>query len=92
VSPVEIEDVLLAHPKKLIIDVTVAGINDGRTSDEKIPHAWVILSNTGKMMGVEAVKRELDTWHKANLSKVKWLRGGIEVVQEVRAYSDHKFT
>ncbi|KAF5332375.1 hypothetical protein D9758_016950 [Tetrapyrgos nigripes] len=36
VSPVEIEDVLLAHPGKLITDVTVAGVSGfGRTSDEK---------------------------------------------------------
>jgi acyl-coenzyme A synthetase/AMP-(fatty) acid ligase len=85
VSPLEIEDVLLAHPKKLIIDATVAGVSGGRTSDEKVPHAWVVLSDAGKTMGVDAVKRELDTWHKENLSKYKWLRGGIEVVKQVRS-------
>ena len=27
---------------------------------------------------------ELERWHKENLSKYKWLRGGMEVVDEVR--------
>ena len=27
--------------------------------------------------------RELERWHKENLSKYKWLRGGMEVVDEV---------
>lgn len=83
-SPVEIENVLLAHPKKLIIDATVAGVSGGRTSDEKLPRAWVVLSDTGKKMGADKVKGELETWHQENLSKHKWLRGGIEVVKEVR--------
>ena len=75
---------LLAHPKGLIIDVTVAGVSGGRTSDEKVPRAWVVMSDAGKKMGAEDVKRELETWHQDNLSKYKWLRGGIEVVKEVR--------
>jgi acyl-CoA synthetase (AMP-forming)/AMP-acid ligase II len=84
VSPVEIEDVLLAHPKRLIIDTSVAGVSGGRTSDEKVPRAWVVLSDSGKRMGAEAVKRELEAWHQENLSKYKWLRGGFEVVKQVR--------
>ena len=84
VSPVEIEDVLLAHPKRLITDATVAGVNGGRTSDEKVPRAWVVLSDAGKRVGGDTAKRELEVWHQENLSKYKWLRGGIEVVQQVR--------
>jgi hypothetical protein len=78
--------VLLANPKRLIIDVTVAGVTGGRISDEKVPRAWVVLSGAGKKMGVEAVKRELKMWHQENLSKYKWLRGGIEVVKQVRSF------
>ena len=89
VSPVEIENVLLAHPKALINDVSVAGVSGGRTSDEKVPRAWIVLSGAGKKLGAHAVIRELEMWHKENLSKYKWLRGGIEVVEEVRlAYHD----
>jgi hypothetical protein len=84
VSPVEIENVLLANPKKLITDVSVAGVSGGRTSDEKVPRAWIVLSDVGKRMGAEAVKQELEVWHRENLSKYKWLRGGIEVVKQVR--------
>ncbi|KIL66830.1 hypothetical protein M378DRAFT_177655 [Amanita muscaria Koide BX008] len=83
VSPVEIEDLLLAHPKKLIHDATVAGVSGGRTSDEKVPRAWIVLSIEGEKLGAAAVIKELEKWHQANLSKYKWLRGGIEVVNEI---------
>ena len=83
-SPVEIENTLLAHPDKLIVDASVAGISGGRISDEKIPRAWVVLSEVGKQKGETAVVEELDAWTKKNLSKYKRLRGGIEVVNEVR--------
>lgn len=33
--------------------------------------------------GGAAVVKALDAWSKKNLSKYKWLRGGIEVVSEV---------
>ncbi|KAF8800324.1 acetyl-CoA synthetase-like protein [Phlegmacium glaucopus] len=83
VSPVEIENCLLQHPEKLINDVTVAGVSGGRISDEKIPRAWIVLTPAGKKRGVAAVVRELDAWHKKNLSRYKWLRGGIQVVDEI---------
>lgn len=83
VSPVEIENVLLNHPDKLISDVTVAGVSGGRTSDEKVPRAWIVLSGKGKQLGPKAVIKELETWHQDKLSKYKWLRGGIEVVKEI---------
>ncbi|KAL0061959.1 hypothetical protein AAF712_011243 [Marasmius tenuissimus] len=84
VSPVEIEDVLLAQPDKLISDVTVAGVQGhGRTSDEKVPRAWIVLSEAGKVKGASAVVKVLEQWQQENLSKYKWLRGGIEVVKEI---------
>jgi acyl-coenzyme A synthetase/AMP-(fatty) acid ligase len=83
VSPLEIEDVLLLQPDKLILDVTVAGVSGGRTSDEKIPRAWVVLSEAGKQRGSAAVVKALEAWSRKNLSKVKWLRGGFEIVEEV---------
>lgn len=86
VSPLEIENVLLAHPDKLISDATVAGVSGGRTSDEKVPRAWVVLSPSGKKLGAKGVIKQLEIWHQENLSKYKWLRGGIEVVKEVSSY------
>ncbi|KAF7362910.1 hypothetical protein MVEN_00641900 [Mycena venus] len=83
VSPKEIEDVLFAHPAKLISDVSVAGVSGGRTADEKVPRAWIVLSSTGKKQGTAAVIKALDRWQKESLSKYKWLRGGIEVVEEI---------
>ncbi|KAJ6481213.1 hypothetical protein C8R47DRAFT_592592 [Mycena vitilis] len=83
VSPKEIEDVLLAHPDELISDVTVAGVSGGRTEDERVPRAWIVLSSAGKKKGTPAVIEVLDVWHQQCLSKYKWLRGGIEVVDEI---------
>jgi hypothetical protein len=83
VSPKEIEDVLFANPEGLISDVSVAGVSGGRTSDEKVPRAWIVLSSAGKKKGAPAVIKALEAWHQESLSKYKWLRGGIEVVKEV---------
>jgi len=83
VSPVEIENCLLEHPGKLINDVSVAGVSGGRISDEKVPRAWIVLTASGKERGAAAVVNELDAWHKKNLSKYKWLRGGIQVVDAI---------
>ena len=85
VSPTEIENVLLAYPDKLVSDVTVAGVSGGRTSDEKVPRAWVVLSEEGRRRGEAVVAEALNGWIQKNLSKFKWLRGGIEVVDEVRS-------
>jgi len=84
VSPVEIENTLLAHPDKLVNDVSVAGVSGGRTLDERIPRAWVVLSPEGRKLGASAAMAKLDYWVRESLSKYKWLRGGIEVVDEVR--------
>lgn len=83
VSPVEIENCLLAQPDGLITDAAVAGVSGGRTSDEKIPRAWVVLSIAGKKLGKDSVVKTLIAWHKDCLSRYKHLRGGIEVVDEV---------
>ncbi|KAJ7063853.1 hypothetical protein C8F01DRAFT_1129568 [Mycena amicta] len=84
VSPKEIEDVLLAHPAKLITDVSVAGVSGlGRTQDEKVPRAWIVLSEAGKRLGVDGSVKELGRWHEEQLSRYKWLRGGFEVVETI---------
>ncbi|EJF63384.1 acetyl-CoA synthetase-like protein [Dichomitus squalens LYAD-421 SS1] len=83
VSPTEIENALLANPDKLVSDVTVAGVSGGRTSDEKVPRAWVVLSDEGRKRGEQVVVQTLLSWVQKNLSKYKWLRGGIEVVNEI---------
>ncbi|KAI0926941.1 hypothetical protein AcV5_007605 [Taiwanofungus camphoratus] len=83
VSPTEIEDLLLSHPAKSIVDVCVGGVSGGRTSDEKVPRAWIVLSEEGRRRGNQAVFEELEAWARKNLSKYKWLRGGIEAVDEI---------
>lgn len=83
VSPMEIEETLLQHPENLIIDVTVAGVSGGRTADERVPRAWVVLSPTGEALGASTVASRLDAWVREGLSRYKWLRGGICVVKQV---------
>ncbi|KAF9648196.1 acetyl-CoA synthetase-like protein [Thelephora ganbajun] len=83
VSPSEIETALAAQPDGLIKDVVVAGVSGGRTSDEKIPRAWIVLSQAGKKKGAAATIKVLEEWCQQNLTKQKWLRGGFEVVTEI---------
>ena len=87
VSPTEIENALLAYPDRLVSDVAVAGVPGGRTSDEKVPRAWIVLSEEGRRQGERAVVEALNAWVQKNLSKFKWLRGGIEIVDDVSAPS-----
>ncbi|EKM52103.1 uncharacterized protein PHACADRAFT_262572 [Phanerochaete carnosa HHB-10118-sp] len=83
VSPSEIEEVLHAQPDGLIIDACVGGVSGGRTSDEKVPRAWIVLSDKGKRRGADETIKVLETWTKENLSPYKRLRGGFEVVDEI---------
>lgn len=83
VSPSELEVTLLAQPDRLIDDVVVVGVSGGRTADEKIPRAWVVLSQAGKRKGAAATIKVLEEWSRKSLSKQKWLRGGFEVVAEI---------
>jgi len=73
----------MAQPDGLIEDVVVAGVSGGRTSDEKVPRAWVILSQAGNRKGAAATVKVLEEWSRQNLTKQKWLRGGFEIVIEV---------
>ena len=72
-----------AQPEDLINDIAVAGVSGGRTSDEKVPRAWVVLSQAGKRKGAAATIKALEEWSRQNLTKQKWLRGGFEIVVEV---------
>ncbi|KAI0309886.1 acetyl-CoA synthetase-like protein [Amylostereum chailletii] len=83
VSPSEIEDALLEHAGGLIVDVAVAGVPGTRMVDEKVPRAWVVLSDLGRQKGEKAVIEILEVWIKERLSKQKWLRGGIQVIDEI---------
>lgn len=83
VSPSEIEETLLSHPEELIVDVTVAGVSGGRTADERVPRAWIVLSRHGEARGATEVTARLEAWVRDMLSRYKWLRGGIAVVKQV---------
>jgi len=85
VAPAEIEDTILSEPSGIINDVAVAGVHlaTARTSDDKSPRAWVVLTAKGKQLGSEKAKTAVEEWVKSNLSKYKWLRGGVEIVDDI---------
>jgi len=85
VSPSEIEVALLDHPDRLVNDAAVAGVTlKGMGGQgEKVPRAWVVLSPLGRKTGKKRTTEELEAWTKQTLSKYKWLKGGIEYVDEV---------
>ena len=73
---------LLAQPDRLIDEVVVAGVSGGRTSDEKVPRAWIVLSKAERREGATRTIKVLEEWSQRNLTKQKWWRGGFEVVAE----------
>jgi len=83
VSPSELELALWSQPDHLIHDIAVAGVSGGRTSDEKVPRAWIVLNQAGKQKGAAETIKTLEEWTQQNLTKQKWLRGGFEVVTEI---------
>jgi acyl-CoA synthetase (AMP-forming)/AMP-acid ligase II len=84
VAATEVEDVLLAHPEKLVRDACVAGVA-GVDSDggELRVRAWVVVTPAGQSAGENTVASKLETWVRERLSRHKWLTGGVEVVNEV---------
>jgi hypothetical protein len=69
VSPVEIENMLLTQPDKLIVDVSVVGVSGGRTSDERVPRSWIMLSPADMTLGEKEVMARLDAWVQERLSR-----------------------
>ncbi|KAG1849254.1 hypothetical protein F4604DRAFT_1935052 [Suillus subluteus] len=80
VSPVAIENTILAQPDRLITDVSVSG---GRTPDERILRAWIVLSPAGAVLGEKEVVTRLNVWVQERLGRYKWLRGGIGIVETI---------
>jgi len=58
-------------------------VGGGRLSDEKVPRAWIVLTEVGRRRGAKAVFAALDEWTHLQLSKHKWLRGGFQIVDEI---------
>ncbi len=70
------------------MDVVVAGVpGHGRTSDERVPRAWIVLSEAGAAIrsshGETEVFSRLEKWSQSQLSRYKWLRGGMEIIDEI---------
>ncbi|CCA76502.1 probable phenylacetyl-CoA ligase [Serendipita indica DSM 11827] len=86
VSPMEIEEALLRHPGGLVQDVAVAGVDialRGSTVVERVPRAWVVLTDQGVKAEPDSVRLELEAWIQKQLSRYKWLKGGIAFVDQI---------
>ena len=79
----------MAHCKSFMSDVCVAPVpsaTSGRGGDVDFvaPRAWVVLSEQGVKQGLEKSPNEIHRVVQEHLSRPKWLRGGIEFIDEVR--------
>ncbi|KAJ9650239.1 hypothetical protein H2198_010451 [Neophaeococcomyces mojaviensis] len=83
VAATEVEDTLLDHPERLVVDACVAGVDNGRGDGSLFPRAWVVLSPEGKKQGEATVARKLNEYVAQRLSKHKHLAGGIELVDSI---------
>jgi len=85
VAPAEIEATIMAEQDGIVEDVAVAGVSlpTARTSDDKSPRAWVVLTTKGKQMAPAEAAKMIEQWVQKTLSKYKWLRGGVEFVDEI---------
>ena len=52
--------------------------------DELVPRARIVPFNAGRAIGEQELVRRVDEYVKEGVSKYKWLRGGVKVVDEVR--------
>jgi acyl-CoA synthetase (AMP-forming)/AMP-acid ligase II len=86
VSPSEIERVIKEHPD--VVDCAVVGVRDGRPSDGFRARAWLVLSDSAKVKGVDSVLKAIEEFARTRLSERQWLRGGFEVVDEVTFFLD----
>lgn len=83
VAATEVEDTLLAHPDGLVKDACVAGVDNGRGDGSLNVRAWVTVTEQGKKLGGQELEQRLKQHVEQQLSRHKWLTGGVEVVDAI---------
>jgi len=86
VAPTEIEETILTHCKSFMDDICVAAVpfpSSGSDIDSVAPRAWIVLSGQGLKQGPEKSAEEIHRVVQEHLSRPKWLRGGIEFIDEI---------
>lgn len=89
VAATEVEDTLLAHPEGLVRDACVAGVDNGRGDGSLNVRAWVVLTTRGSGLGVQELEGRLRAHVEGQLSRHKWLTGGVEVVESVSSIATY---
>jgi 4-coumarate--CoA ligase len=83
VAATEVEDTLLHHPEGLVKDACVAGVDNGRGDGSLKVRAWVVVTPEGRSLGADELDRRLRQHVEKQLSRHKWITGGIQVVDSV---------
>jgi 4-coumarate--CoA ligase len=83
VAATEVEDTLLAHPEGLVRDACVAGVDNGRGDGSLHVRAWVVVTQHGQQLGEKELEKRLMEHVSKQLSRHKWLTGGVEVVDMI---------
>jgi 4-coumarate--CoA ligase len=83
VAATEVEDTLLDHPERLVRDACVAGVDNGRGDGSLKVRAWVVVTSKGQGLGQAELEKRLQQHVEKQLSRHKWITGGIEVVESV---------
>ncbi|KAG8995410.1 hypothetical protein FRB94_009723 [Tulasnella sp. JGI-2019a] len=85
VSPAELEQTIRDHPAQLVSEACVCGVPAAHKSNETVPRAWVVLSAEGKRSGKskQEIASDLQKWVQERQSRYKWLKGGVDIVDEI---------
>lgn len=86
VSPLELENILLRHPK--VFDAAVAGVPDDAAGE--VPMGFIVRAPAAKAEDEEALKRELNSFMSEHLAEHKRLSGGIQFVEALAKSSSGK--
>jgi acyl-coenzyme A synthetase/AMP-(fatty) acid ligase len=86
VSPLELENILLRHPK--VLDAAVAGVPHDAAGE--VPMAFIVRSPAAQAEDEEALRRELNSYMSEHLAEHKRLAGGIQFVEALAKSSSGK--
>lgn len=86
VSPLELENVLLRHPK--VVDAAVAGVPHDAAGE--VPMAFIVRSSAAQAEDEDALRRELNALMSDHLAEHKRLAGGIQFVEALAKSSSGK--
>jgi len=80
VSPVEVENILLAHPQ--VLDAAVVGVKDVKTNNE-LPRAYIVPRDSALFEPGAKFTPDINAFVKERASHYKQLRGGVTLIKAI---------